>query len=480
MELNKSLPLTVFNELYQDMTDKIFTDLILVLTDQHKSISINVHKNILACSSIYFYKCLTFNNNNEAKLVVHVTDALIARDIILSFYNQNINSTDYPDWKYLLKTIKCRNFFCLPNDAKLLYELKVPAEGFELLLEVMDLFDLNNDIRLIKTIKKNIPDNYDYNHFSKEFVNKYLKNENTKIISASVNGNIKIWDEKTGDILDVFDDCGYVRKIVVSPNKLEIMCQGMGSKRVSVRNINTGELLDNFRMNTFVNALAYSQDGQKIIIIDIGGIIEIYNANTCEILNYFDIHRKVDLVAFSSDRQKIIMGKKFNSRKFKIFDVVSCKLKNICIREKSKIDYAILSSDDLNIVAYHNEYLNIWNIATGALINTFKICKNKICGETSSMHDHIVAFSTDKLKIVTAEPNEINIWSTETGELINSFERHEKNINCVAFSNDNQKIICTDGDCINLYNAATGELISSPHNSIDYYYLNDISCLAVI
>ena len=44
-----------------------------------------------------------------------------------------------PSWKYLLEMIKCRNFLCLDLNVDQLYNLKVPEEGFELLLEVLDL-----------------------------------------------------------------------------------------------------------------------------------------------------------------------------------------------------------------------------------------------------------------------------------------------------------------------------------------------------
>lgn len=101
------------NELYQDLSDKKFTDMELVLIDQNESITIHTHKVILACSSNYFKKLLTFGNEkNKTMNEIHVRNSKIAHDMILQFYGKNINSTNYPEWKYILE----KSDFLLKSD----------------------------------------------------------------------------------------------------------------------------------------------------------------------------------------------------------------------------------------------------------------------------------------------------------------------------------------------------------------------------
>ena len=64
------------------------------------------------------------------------------------------------DGQHLLETFKCRDFFCLENEKSLLYNLKVPVDGFDLLLEVVSIFDFMDDHDIMFTIKQNMPIDY--------------------------------------------------------------------------------------------------------------------------------------------------------------------------------------------------------------------------------------------------------------------------------------------------------------------------------
>src|SRR5581483_1080771 len=191
-----------FNKLCQDLHNKKYTDVEIILVDDNKQLNINVHKVILACSSDYFDKLFNFGTEKfQHQITINVNDVNIAHDIILSFYGQNINSVDCSHWKYLLESIKCRCFFCLPNDISLLYDLIVPAEGFDLLLETTEYFDFINDDKIMRTIKKNIPMNYDLRNLSLEFVKELSKFQDLKkIVSGSGDKSIKIWDAESGSL----------------------------------------------------------------------------------------------------------------------------------------------------------------------------------------------------------------------------------------------------------------------------------------
>jgi len=69
MDLNKS---------YQDLHNKIFTDVELILIDPNESISIHVHKNILAFSSDYFYGLFTVGNEKNKSISIHVHKNILA------------------------------------------------------------------------------------------------------------------------------------------------------------------------------------------------------------------------------------------------------------------------------------------------------------------------------------------------------------------------------------------------------------------
>ena len=149
--------------LHRDLVTQKYTDIEINLEDPYYSVKFCAHKLILESSSKYFDSMFNFGdgNKNLSSITIPIDNARIAHDVILSFYGQKINSTDYPDWKYLLETFLCRDFFCLENDVSKLYYVLVPADGFDLLLDVADKFDFMHDAKLMETIKVNIPIDYD-------------------------------------------------------------------------------------------------------------------------------------------------------------------------------------------------------------------------------------------------------------------------------------------------------------------------------
>src|SRR5581483_12226002 len=233
-----------FNKLYQDLHNKKYTDVELILIDSNKQLIMNVHKVILACSSEYFDKLFNFGTEKfQHQIKINVNDVEIAHDIILSFYGQNINSTNYPHWKYLLESIKCRCFFCLPIDISLLYDLIVPAEGFDLLLEIMEYFDFVNDDKIMRTIKKNMPMNYDLGNLSLEFVKELSKFQDLKIVSGSGDKSVKIWDADSGSLLNTLNGHTYtVFSVVFSSDNRKIV-SGSFDKSIKIWDAESGSLL---------------------------------------------------------------------------------------------------------------------------------------------------------------------------------------------------------------------------------------------
>src|SRR5579872_3334649 len=149
----------------------IFTDANLTLVDPNKTITLPVHRFLLASASLYFRNLFTFGSNlDKTDFTVNVNDVDIWHDLIMSWYGHNVNSGNYPPWLHLLKTFESKSFLCLDLDQTLLYDLVVPPEGFEFLVKIMDLFDYTNNKRLLRTIKKNVPDNYELSSFDADFV----------------------------------------------------------------------------------------------------------------------------------------------------------------------------------------------------------------------------------------------------------------------------------------------------------------------
>src|SRR5918996_6332811 len=107
-------------ELYYAQNNEIFTDLILILIDDHDEITINLHKIILYSSCIYFKKLLTnCKEKHSKKIIMQVSNVFVYYDTIMSFYGQKMNSGKLPEWQHSLEFIKCFDFLGLKMDIDL-------------------------------------------------------------------------------------------------------------------------------------------------------------------------------------------------------------------------------------------------------------------------------------------------------------------------------------------------------------------------
>lgn len=103
-----------YDKLYDTLVGKFLTDLTLTFGDGSNEISIDVHKIFMYIACSYFEKLLTnCKEKNLNNITIQVPNAYIAYDIIMSLYQKETNSGEYPKWYYLLELFICRDFFGL-------------------------------------------------------------------------------------------------------------------------------------------------------------------------------------------------------------------------------------------------------------------------------------------------------------------------------------------------------------------------------
>lgn len=405
-----------YNKLRQDLIDKKYTDTQLLLVDVNKQLHIDLHKTILIFSSVYFYKLFTYQSQNQHQITIIVDDVDITYDLIMTFYASNINSGNYPYWEHKLKLIKCKDFFCIPNDISCLYDINVPVEGFELLLDVVELFNWTNDSKMIQMIKRNFPIDYNLEKISVDFIKEILNYKEHKIISASADSTVKIWDAEF-DVL--------LKDNIYTSDKREKLCA----------------------------SVAYSSDNMKIAFGNYDYFIKIWNAQTISLLNTLVGHTKaVCSMAISSDNLKIVSGS--YDRTIKIWNIDTGSLLNTLVGHSEIVYSVAFSHDNLKIASADYQSIRIWNAESGSLLYTLDAGVGSI---------NTVAFSFDNMKIVSGCIDKtIKIWNVETGSLLNTLVGHTMPVCGVAFSFDNKIVVsgCID-KTIKIWNVETGSLLNT-------------------
>ncbi len=171
------------NKFIQAFNNGIYSDLELVLKDNKNEIKMKIHKLILWTASDFFEKYMA-NESGSSILEMNVKNAVIASDIISSFYdfepiyyfnyiistpkskklydNSILKKENYPEWKYHIEYMIICDYFCLDYDWSILQDINIPGEGLTLLLE--NIYLLPDDYKVYKLIDK-LTDNFNQFNF---------------------------------------------------------------------------------------------------------------------------------------------------------------------------------------------------------------------------------------------------------------------------------------------------------------------------
>jgi len=142
-----------------DLDNKKFTDVTIIFKDRYDEVCrIDAHKVILASASPFMNQLFLFELKNQYTIEIACSTSAI--NIIKEIYG--IKSGAEKDWLTILNETACQHFLQMLIKIDSLYDLVIPSEGFELLLELVEMvfhtWELAiRDNRIVKCIKRNLP-----------------------------------------------------------------------------------------------------------------------------------------------------------------------------------------------------------------------------------------------------------------------------------------------------------------------------------
>ncbi|WP_437516751.1 TIR domain-containing protein [Sorangium sp. So ce1099] len=282
-----------------------------------------------------------------------------------------------------------------------------------------------------------------------------LSPDGQRIVSASDDTTLKVWDLATGKLLSTLEGhSDWVTACALSPDGQRIVSASV-DKTLKVWDLATGKLLSTLEGHSdWVTACALSPDGQRIVSASFDRTLKVWDLATGKLLSTLEGHSDwVTACALSPDGQRIVSAS--FDRTLKVWDLATGKLLYTLEGHSDWVTACALSPDGQRIVsASADTTLKVWDLATGKLLSTL---------EGHSRVVNACALSPDGQRIVSASADTtLKVWDLATGKLLYTLEGHSGGVTAFALSPDGQRIISASADStLKVWDFATGKLLST-------------------
>ncbi|MEH2205953.1 MAG: caspase family protein [Nostoc sp.] len=254
------------------------------------------------------------------------------------------------------------------------------------------------------------------------------------LASGSADKTIKIWNLKTGTLLETLEGHSHtVNSVVISPNG-QILASGSADKTIKIWNLNTRKLVRNLG-NWFstahsdsVYSLGITPDSQTLISGSRDHTIKLWNLTTGkEIGKLPEDSWAASSLAITPNGQAIASDSL--DRTIKLFSLDTKELLQTFVGNSNLVWAIAISPDGKTLACGSQEHtVKLWNLNTGKLLHTLTDHSKPIHSITFSLNGQILASGS--------YDNTIKLWNVENWELICTLSGHSDGVNFVAFSSD--------------------------------------------
>jgi WD40 repeat protein len=328
--------------------------------------------------------------------------------------------------------------------------------------------------------------------YTKEFNSIDFSVDGKKIIVASEDATVVMWNIENGQLLRTFD--GHTISAVIarfSPNGKSIVSNNFDATLWDIR---TGIMQTSLKGHKeMVFNFQFSPNGNLIATVSFDGTAKIWDAHTGHhLMSYIGHKDRVVSVEFSPDGNKIVTSSW--DKTAKVWDVRSGNLNHTLTGHTNWVSYSQFFPDGKRLItASLDGTIKLFDANTGVQIGEYSgfeegvnllkfspdaekiiVCagntvqlRNAINGDVSFNlvgHNGWIAaaqFSPNGNKIVTSSSDRTaKIWDSVNGKLLNSLNGHTGVVNSVQFSPNGKYIVTASYDhTAKIWNSENGQLL---------------------
>ncbi|XRB25343.1 EF-hand domain-containing protein [Pseudoscourfieldia marina] len=278
--------------------------------------------------------------------------------------------------------------------------------------------------------------------------------DGTRIVSASYDKTVRVWDATTGASLSVLEGhSGRVTSASYSADGTRIV-SASADKNVRVWDATTGACLSVLEGHSRdVLSASYSADGTRIVSASVDKSVRVWDATTGACISVLEGHSdEVNSASYSADGTRIVSAS--DDKTVRVWDATTGACISVLEGHSDMVSSASYSADGTRIVsASGDETVRIWDATTGACLSVLEGHSNRV---TSA------SYSADGTRIVSASMDHtVRVWDATTGASLSVLEGHSDEVNSASYSADGTRIVSASVDnTVRVWDATTGACLS--------------------
>lgn len=258
-----------------------------------------------------------------------------------------------------------------------------------------------------------------------------LKNQNW--VATGYRYGVEIYDLRNKQLVRSLDRS---RACDFKPFKENQLIQGSYNGEIKIWNVETGELLRTLEGHTDdVHCIALNKNQSLMLSGDWGtNIIKLWNTEDFSEIRTFVGHQSyVNHVIFNEAKDQVISAS--NDETIRVWNINDGSLIRTLTGHTFWVNTVLLDEQTgLLYSAAYDQAIKVWNVDNGTLLNTF-------IGHSNYVHRLMLV--EDKL-LSTSEDNSIIVWS-KSGEIIKRFN-YPHQLYSLDLNPSNLELLCTTGD----------------------------------
>ncbi|XRB14264.1 EF-hand domain-containing protein [Pseudoscourfieldia marina] len=278
--------------------------------------------------------------------------------------------------------------------------------------------------------------------------------DGTRIVSASRDNTVRVWDATTGACISVLEGhSGDVFSASYSADGTRIV-SASADKSVRVWDAMTGACISVMKGHFgYVYSASYSADGTRIVSTSEDKTVRVWDAKSGACLSVLEGHSgRVYSASYSADGTRIVSASQDET--VRVWDATTGACISVLEGHSNKVNSASYSADGTRIVsASHDGTVRVWDATTGACLSEL---------EGHSWYVTSASYSADGTRIVSASDDEtVRVWDATTGACLSVLEGHSAEVTSASYSADGMRIVsASDDETVRVWDATTGACLS--------------------